>query len=206
MPIAERLKSSNATIADAFSDVTVLFADIVDFTPLAAQIEAAALVELLNEVFSRFDRLVERHGLEKIKTIGDSYMAVAGLPVARADHAWAAAEMALGMQAAMGEPVCGQYVQIRIGLHSGAVIAGVIGEKKFIYDLWGDTVNTASRMESHGVSQRIQVSATTYDLLDNSHMFETRGEIDVKGIGAVSTYLLRGRRELVQQHYGESGA
>ncbi|MGL5062226.1 MAG: adenylate/guanylate cyclase domain-containing protein, partial [Microcoleus sp.] len=161
--IADRLKRNETTIAEYFPEATVLFADIVGFTPLSAQMNPIELVELLNQIFSGFDLLCERHGLEKIKTIGDAYMVVGGLPEPRADHAEAIAEMALDMQAEIARfnTENQKYFSIRVGIHSGPVVAGVIGIKKFIYDLWGDTVNIASRMESHGISWRIQASETT---------------------------------------------
>jgi adenylate cyclase len=194
-PIADRLKQGQSVIADSFDDVTVLFADIVDFTRLSAQMSPTELVVLLNEIFSTFDRLAEQHGLEKIKTIGDAYMVVGGLPTPRPDHAEAIAEMALDMQkeiqfkAENGEPL-----RIRIGIHTGPVVAGIIGTRKFSYDLWGDTVNTASRMESHGLSGGIQVTATTYECLRDKYLFEKRGMIQVKSKGEMMTYLLLGRK------------
>ncbi len=194
--IARCLKQNSRTIAEQFSAVTVLFADIVGFTELATRLSPIELVELLNEIFSAFDRLTETHGLEKIKTIGDSYMVVSGLPQPRADHAQAIAKMALDMQLAI-QIVNRQKqrnFQIRIGIHSGSVVAGVIGLKKFIYDLWGDTVNTASRMESHGIPGKIQVSATTYELLKESYLLERRGEIHIKGKGDMETYFLISHR------------
>jgi class 3 adenylate cyclase len=159
-PIAERLKHHPTTIADAHAEVTVLFADIVEFTKFSASILPQRLVEILNDVFSEFDRLAERHGLEKIKTVGDAYMVVGGLPTPRADHAEAVAEMALEMRDALAgyEKTIGASLQLRIGIHTGPVVAGVIGRRKFSYDLWGDTVNTASRMESHGLPGVIQVT------------------------------------------------
>jgi adenylate cyclase len=193
--IADRLKREEGPIAEAHDDVTVLFADVVDFTPFVERTEPSRVVTVLDEIFSAFDRLAERHGLEKIKTIGDAYMVVAGLPAPRADHASAMAEMALDMQADLGrlcEPL-GLDLSIRVGMDSGPVIAGVIGRHKFIYDLWGDTVNTASRMESLGLPGRIQVTAATYERLRDRYNFEARGEIDVKGKGRLATYLLLSR-------------
>jgi PAS domain S-box-containing protein len=194
--IAERLKQQAGAIADSFEEVTVLFADIVGFTQLSAQISPTELVSLLNQVFSKFDQLAERHELEKIKTIGDAYMVVGGLPVQRHDHAEAIAEMALDMQQAVMEfsQETGQFLNIRIGINSGPVVAGVIGLKKFIYDLWGDTVNTASRMESQGLPGAIQVSEATYLRLQQKYNFQDRGVINVKGKGNMMTYLLMGRR------------
>ncbi|HAA31214.1 MAG TPA: histidine kinase [Cyanobacteria bacterium UBA8553] len=194
--IAKRLQYQQDTIADNFEEVTVLFADIVDFTKISGQISPTELVGLLNEIFSRFDRLVERYDLEKIKTIGDSYMVVGGLPLLRPDHAEAVAEFALDMQQEINEfnAKKSQVFRMRIGIHSGPVVAGVIGLKKFIYDLWGDTVNTASRMESHGIPGSIQVSSSTYERLQDKYLFQERGVIDVKGKGKMTTYLLMSRK------------
>ncbi|MEG3842560.1 adenylate/guanylate cyclase domain-containing protein [Microcoleus sp. herbarium14] len=194
--IAERLKQNETTIAEYFPEVTVLFADIVGFTHLATVMNPIDLVELLNKIFSKFDLLCDRHGLEKIKTIGDAYMVVGGLPDPRADHAEAIAQMALDMQTEIARfnAQNKKYFSIRVGIHSGPVVAGVIGIKKFIYDLWGDTVNIASRMESHGLSWRIQVSETTYKLLEHKYLFQERGIIDVKGKGGMRTYLLIGKK------------
>ncbi len=194
--IAGRLKREPGVIADSHDEVTVLFADIVDFTPFTERTEPARVVEVLNEIFSTFDAFAERHGLEKIKTIGDAYMVAAGLPEPRPDHAEAMAEMALDMQTEFGR-LCerlGLDLAIRIGMDSGPVIAGVIGRHKFTYDLWGDTVNTANRMESHGLAGRIQVSEATYRRLCDQYEFEERGEIEVKGKGRRRAYLLVGRQ------------
>lgn len=195
-PIADRLKQQETTIADNFASVTVMFADIVGFTELSGQILPTELVEILNEIFSEFDQLAEKHGLEKIKTIGDAYMVVGGIPKPQPNHASAIAEMALDMQAAIRQfqQETGKALNIRIGIHSGPVVAGVIGIKKFIYDLWGDTVNISSRMESHDLPGMIQVSAATYELLREQFVFEERGEIHIKGKGAMTTYLLLGRK------------
>ena len=193
--IAERLKRHEGRIAEAHADVTVLFADVVDFTPFAEHTPPERVVDVLDEVFSAFDHLAQRHGLEKIKTIGDAYMVVAGLPEPRADHAEAMAEMALDMQAALSrlcEPL-GLELAIRVGMATGPVIAGVIGRHKFSYDLWGDTVNTASRMEAHSLPGRIQVTEATYERLRDQYRFEERGEIEVKGKGRLPAYLLVGR-------------
>jgi class 3 adenylate cyclase len=195
-PIAERLKTGENLIVDRFEAVSVLFADIVGFTTLSARTSPEALVTMLNELFSAFDQLAEQHGLEKIKTIGDAYMVVAGIPQAVADHATAITHMAIDMIAsveAYGKRT-NSPLTIRVGIHTGSVVAGVIGTKKFIYDLWGDTVNTASRMESHGLPGRIHVSEATYLLLADSFEFEKRAPIDVKGKGAMQTYLVIGQR------------
>ncbi len=196
-PIAQRLKLAESTIADSFADVTVLFADLVNFTEFSAQIPPPQLVELLNKIFSKFDQLAEKHGLEKIKTIGDAYMVVGGLPTPRPDHAEAIAEMALDMQREITRfvGIDGEPFQVRIGINTGPVVAGVIGTKKFTYDLWGDTVNVASRMESHGVAGRIQVTAATYECLKDKYLFVQRGATAIKGKGEMMTYWLIGRKD-----------
>ena len=196
-PIAQRLKQGEKTIADSFSEVTVLFADLVGFTKISANLSPAELVELLNMIFSGFDQLAEKYGLEKIKTIGDAYMVVGGLPTLRKDHAEAIAEMALDMldQVKRISQRLKKTLQIRIGVNTGAVEAGVIGTKKFAYDLWGDTVNTAHPMESHGIPGVIQVTEDTYNCLVNSYIFEERGMIEIKGKGLMRTYLLLSRKE-----------
>lgn len=194
--IAKRLGHNQDTIADSFEEATVLFADIVNFTNLSSHISPTELVSMLNEIFSRFDRLLEQYDLEKIKTIGDSYMVVGGLPLIRPDHAEAIAEFALDMQQQIQEfnVQRGQSFSMRIGINTGPVVAGVIGLKKFIYDLWGDTVNIASRMESHGIPGAIQVSSATYERLKDKYLFEERGTIDVKGKGEMTTYLLKSKK------------
>ena len=191
-PIAERLKENSDTIADSFTSVSVLFADIVDFTAFSADVSPIDLVEILNNIFSTFDMLADRHGLEKIKTVGDAYMVVGGLPTPRPDHAEAVAEMALDIREAIRgyEFGDGKPFQMRIGINSGPVVAGVIGTKKFIYDLWGDTVNIASRMETLGLPGRIQVTQPTRNLLDSHYSFEPRGTVRVKGRGDMQTYWL----------------
>ncbi len=198
--ISNRLKQDSRAIADGFSKATVLFADIVGFTELSSHLPPQELVGLLNQIFSRFDTLAEKHGLEKIKTIGDAYMVVGGLPNPRTDHAAAVAAMALDMQSeirAMNSEFS-HPLTIRIGINSGPVIAGVIGIKKFIYDLWGDTVNIASRMESHGQAGAIQVSEATYQALqvvpNATYELVERGLIAVKGKGEMRTYWLQDRR------------
>lgn len=194
--IAEQLKEQQMTIADNFAEATVLFADIAGFTKLSTQMSPKEIVGLLNDIFSRFDELVELHGLEKIKTIGDAYMVVGGLPIHRPDHAAAIADMALDMQQKIAEfnRQKKQSFTMRIGINTGPVVAGVIGIKKFIYDLWGDTVNTASRMESHGIAGQIQVTESTYEVLQDQYLFEDRGIIEIKGKGTMQTYLLLGRK------------
>jgi PAS domain S-box-containing protein len=195
-PIAQQLKQNRNPIAQHFDEVTILFADIVGFTPLSARLQPIALVNLLNQIFSEFDALAERLGLEKIKTIGDAYMVAAGLPTPRADHAVAIAEMALAMQqaAANFRGETGERFQIRIGINTGVVVAGVIGTKKFIYDLWGDAVNVASRMESSGEPGNIQVTASTYSRIKDDFILQARGAITVKGKGEMQTYWLTGKR------------
>ncbi|MDX9972886.1 MAG: adenylate/guanylate cyclase domain-containing protein [FCB group bacterium] len=203
--IADRLKGRRDTvvdgfpelIADSFSDVTVLFADIVGFTRFSAGMSPEHLVVLLNEIFSEFDGIAAQRGLEKIKSIGDAYMAAAGVPVPAADHATRAAHMALDLIEALDRfnRRRGYELQLRIGMHSGAVVAGVIGTHKFIYDLWGDTVNTASRMESHGVAARVQLTEATRRHLDEPFHFEARGTVSVKGMGDVPTWFLTGRND-----------
>jgi adenylate cyclase len=202
--IADQLKKNqdsvaegNGAIAQQFSEATILFADIVDFTSQAARTRPTDLVSLLNQIFSTFDQLVEQHGLEKIKTIGDAYMAVGGLPIPRTDHTEAIADLALDMQQAIQrfQRDNGKPFQLRIGINTGAVVAGVIGIKKFSYDLWGDTVNVASRMETQGEAGKIQVTAATYQRLKHSYQFEERGAIAVKGKGEMTTYWLLGKAD-----------
>ncbi|MEQ9552373.1 MAG: adenylate/guanylate cyclase domain-containing protein [Coleofasciculus sp. G3-WIS-01] len=195
--IANRLKQDQRAIAEHFDQVTILFADIVGFTPLSARLQPIELVNMLNQIFSTFDQLADHYGLEKIKTIGDAYMVVGGLPSPRDDHATAIAQMALDMQQAIYDfqKQQGESFQIRIGINTGSVVAGVIGRKKFIYDLWGDAVNVASRMESSGEPGKIQVTAITYKQLKHKFIFEQRGEIAVKGKGDMITYWLLDRRK-----------
>ncbi|MBD1910806.1 MULTISPECIES: adenylate/guanylate cyclase domain-containing protein [unclassified Leptolyngbya] len=198
--IANQLKEGESSIADGFAEATILFADLVNFTQLSQKMPPTKLIALLNEIFSRFDRLTEKHGLEKIKTIGDAYMVVGGLPNPRPDHAEAIAEMALDMQTEL-MMFClekGHQCELRIGINTGPVIAGVIGTKKFIYDLWGDTVNVASRMESHGLEGEIQVTVSTYQRLKHHFMFKRRGTIHVKGKGEMETYFLIGHKKSKQ--------
>ncbi len=190
--IATQLKENTGAIAQQFNEVTILFADIVGFTPLSVRLMPIELVNLLNDIFSTFDHLAEQLGLEKIKTIGDAYMVAAGLPLPRTDHAEAIAQMALAMLSALARfrSQRGENLQIRIGINTGVVVAGVIGTKKFIYDLWGDAVNVASRMESSGQPGKIQVTAATYERLKDKYQFEKRGRIKVKGKGEMETYWL----------------
>jgi class 3 adenylate cyclase len=193
-PIAARLKQGDGVIADEFPEVTVLFADIVDFTVRSQQSTPEQVVQVLNDLFSAFDELARQRGLEKIKTIGDAYMVVGGLPEPRPDHAEAVAGMALAMreEVARRDDPGGRPLAVRIGIDTGPVVAGVIGRSRFSYDLWGDTVNTASRMESHGVTGCIQVTARTHDRLRDGFRFRRRGPIPVKGKGEIVTYFLVG--------------
>jgi guanylate cyclase len=194
-PIAERLKAAE-TIADHFVATSILFADVVDFTPLAQRLPPVEVVGILDQLFSRFDALVERHGLEKVKTIGDCYMAAAGVPDPRPDHARQAALLALDMRDVVApSPVAGRPgLELRIGINSGPVVAGVIGTKRFLYDLWGDAVNTASRMESQGTPGEIQITRATYELLKDEFVCRRRGTIPVKGKGRMETWYLVGSR------------
>lgn len=193
--IAVRLRQEEHVIADRFDDVTVMFADLVDFTPRSQDVDADELVRELNDLFSAFDRLAQQHALEKIKTIGDAYMVAGGLPEPRPDHAEAVADLALAIRDEVTGHVDpkGRTLAVRIGIDTGPVVAGVIGEHKFSYDLWGDTVNTASRMESHSVAGKIQVTERTYQRLRDNFLFERRGSIDVKGKGEMVTWFLMER-------------
>ena len=201
----EVIADSFATvIADSFADVTVLFADIVEFTRFSQGVSVKVLLDVLNDVFSRFDNIADSRGLEKIKTIGDAYMVAAGLPVPVADHTIRAANMALDMIEAMNtfNEESPYKLDVRIGIDTGAAMAGVIGKRKFLYDLWGDVVNTASRMESHGVAGRIQVTDATRLRLDDTFLVENRGVISVKGKGDMSTWFLNGRNGMpVTMHH-----
>jgi class 3 adenylate cyclase len=194
--IAERLRSGEMVIADRFEELTVLFADVVDFTPLSARLAPAELIEVLNGVFSIFDQLADRYGLEKIKTIGDAYMVVGGIGHDAEDHPRRVAEMGLEMidEVARFRTGGGAGIAIRVGMHVGPAVAGVIGIKKFIYDVWGDTVNTASRLESTGEPGRIQVLPATMARLGDAYAFESRGVVELKGKGAMETWLIAGRR------------
>lgn len=193
--IAERLKQGERTIAQRYAEVTVLFADVVDFITLANRTDPEDLVSLLNDLFSRFDQLADRYALEKIKTIGDSYLVVGGLPEPRADHAEAMATMALEMLEAVREfnAKRGSDLSLRIGINSGPVVAGVIGRQKFSYDLWGSTVNLASRMQSSGLPDRVNVSEATHALLAGKFNLTPRGTVNCKGLGDIRTYLVDGK-------------
>ncbi|WP_284736062.1 adenylate/guanylate cyclase domain-containing protein [Dongia deserti] len=196
-PIVARLNLGESVIADHVADATILFADLVGFTNLSARLSATSLVHLLNVLFSDFDRLSVQFGLEKIKTIGDAYMLAGGLLAPCSDHAEAVADMALAMRDTLqaASQRIGEPLQLRIGIHTGSVVSGIIGTHKFIFDVWGDTVNTASRMESHGTPNEISVSAATYARLREKFTFEACGTLDLKGKGPVEAYFLRGRRD-----------
>jgi guanylate cyclase len=191
--IAERLQDEPQAIADHFDEASILFADVVDFTPLASRLDARAVVALLDRLFTSFDDLVDRHGIEKIKTIGDCYMVAAGVPRHRPDHAHALAYLALEMRECARTCLPngdGGDLRLRIGISSGPVVAGVIGRRRFLYDLWGDTVNMASRMESHGVPDVIQITRSTWELVRDDFVTEPRGLVEVKGKGEVETWQL----------------
>jgi class 3 adenylate cyclase len=190
--VADRLKSGDERIADRFEEVTVLFADIVGFTELAGAMPAHVLVDLLNDLFTQFDLAAQKLGIEKIKTIGDAYMAVCGLPEPCADQTERMVTMALRLMEIAREfgENRGTPVRLRIGINSGPVVAGVVGRTKFIYDLWGDTVNLASRMESHGLPDTIQVTRSVMEKLQGRYSFEPRGTVEVKGKGAIETWTL----------------
>ncbi|HEY0070143.1 MAG TPA: adenylate/guanylate cyclase domain-containing protein [Chloroflexia bacterium] len=196
--IAQRLKQNPGVIADAFDEVSILFADVVGFTTISEHVPPEEIVPWLNEVFSDFDRLAARYGLEKIRTIGDSYMAVAGVPLPHPDHAGAVAEMALDMLAAAAgrKAPNGEPLHIRVGINTGHTVGAVIGLDKFIYDVYGDAVNTASRMESHGLPDHIQVTEAFYLRLKERYVFEERHTVQVKGKGEMMTYLLTGRKSV----------
>jgi guanylate cyclase len=189
--IAEILKGEQQSIADYFEEASILFADVVEFTPLSRSIEPRELIGLLEEVFFCFDLLVEKHGLEKIKTIGDCYMVAAGVPRPRADHAQALARLALDMRGAVAQRTFGgRRLAFRIGMNSGPVVAGVIGRKKFIYDLWGEAVNIASRMESHGTSGMISITRATHQLIKDQFVCEGGGMVQIKGMGDMEVWRL----------------
>jgi len=195
--IAQRLKEDDSIIADHFDSATVMFSDIVGFTALSEKVTPTELVGHLNRIFSAFDDLADKHGLEKIKTIGDAYMVAGGFPQKRDGHTNDVSAMALDMLEAVAECTCGteEAVRVRIGIHTGPAVAGVIGIKKFAYDVWGDTVNTASRMESSGLPGRIQISEQAAARLDDDFVVEERGTVEVKGKGCMKTYWLLGRRQ-----------
>lgn len=196
VPIADRLKKSRIAIADGFDSVSILFADIVGFTPLSGKMKPAELVSLLNKIFSDFDVLVEENHLEKIKTIGDAFMVAGGLPLPSNTHALQVAKFALEVKKSLAKINLEnqQSLMIRIGIHSGPVVAGVIGLSKFSYDVWGDTVNIASRMESHCLPGEIQVSESTYQSLKEKFIFSEKRTIEIKGKGEMATYLLLGEK------------
>lgn len=194
--IAARLKADTSMIADDYESASVLFADVVNFTPMSAGMSPPELVGLLNTVFTTFDGFVEELGLEKIKTVGDEYMVASGIPRMRPDHAHAIAELALRIRDhSESHEFDGKAIRLRIGLNSGPVVAGIVGTHKFAYDLWGDAVNTASRMESEGVAGSIQISAATHELIREEFVCERRGTISVKGKGEMETYFLLSRRD-----------
>jgi class 3 adenylate cyclase len=203
--VAQRLRRGEGLIADHYTEATVLFADIVDFTRLSAKIAPEAVASYLNVIFSEFDQLAHDLGLEKIQTIGDAYMVVGGVPTPRLDHTEAVVEMALAMLEACSRLSRGAEMPftMRIGINTGPVVAGVIGIRKFIYDLWGDTVNLASRMESHGVTGEIQVTDTVYQRMRQKYLFEARGHVEIKGRGQQKSYLLKGRIDLLEAAIGE---
>jgi adenylate cyclase len=193
--ISDALKAEQRTIADQYTDVSILFADVVGFTPIAAKMSPMELVGLLNQVFLCFDGLVEKYDLEKIKTIGDCYMVASGVPRRRSDHATALVDLALDMHAAVaGTRFGGRQLAFRIGINSGPVVAGIIGRKKFTYDLWGESVNLASRMESHGRARCIQITRSTYELIKDAFYCEAMGLIEVKGAGQMEVWHVLGSR------------
>jgi adenylate cyclase len=194
--VAQRLQSDPNSIADHFDEVSILFADVVDFTPLAGRLDPREVVGLLDRLFTSFDELVDRYEVEKIKTIGDCYMVAAGVPRERPDHADALARLAIEMRECAKQCLSdGPDVRLRIGISSGPVVAGVIGRRRFLYDLWGDTVNMASRMESHGTPDEIQITRSTYALLNDHFVTEPIGLVDVKGKGRIETWRLVGLRD-----------
>jgi adenylate cyclase len=195
--IAEKLKANPQTIADSFTSASILFADVADFTPMSERLSPARVVEMLDQLFGHFDELAERYDVEKIKTLGDCYMAASGIPSPRPDHAHCLAHMALDMLDAVREhgAVGSLDFELRIGINSGPVVAGVIGRKRFLYDLWGDAVNTAGRMQTDGTPGRIQITRATYELLKDEFVCEPRGTVPIKGKGDMETWYLVGRRE-----------
>ena len=195
--IAPRLKDNHSTIADSYDCASILFADIVNFTPWSAELPPDEMVEMLNEIFSYFDSLLDRYGVEKIRTIGDNYMCAAGVPTPRPDHAETLARMALEMRAYIRSrpPRNGKQLNFRIGINSGPLVAGVIGTKKFVYDLWGDPVNVAARMESYSLPGKIQIGSATYQLIRDEFICELRGILEVKGKGKMATWFLVGEKK-----------
>jgi adenylate cyclase len=194
--IVNRMRNGETVIADRHADATILFVDLVGFTSLSTQYPADRVLEILSMIFARFDDAVAAAGLEKIKTIGDAYMVAGGLPEPVSDHTRRAAELAIEMLAIVRDLRDSQQIDLRarIGIHTGPVIAGVIGMAKLMYDVWGDTVNTASRMETFGAADRIHVSGEMRDILSETYLFESRGKLDIKGKGMMETYFLIGRR------------
>lgn len=195
LPIVLRLKSHSSRIVDRFNEATILFSDIVQFSRIVESTPADRVVDMLNDIFSEFDALLDKYGLEKIKTIGDAYMLAGGIPLPRVDHCEAVANMALDMQQLVQDKFTERppHIKIRIGIDTGPVVAGIVGRRKYIYDLWGDSVNTASRMESHGTEGKIQVSQKVYDKLKEHYRLEFRGTIEIKGKGKMAAYYLLGR-------------
>jgi class 3 adenylate cyclase len=196
--ISARLRDGEHTIADKYPAVSVLFADIVGFTPLVARLSPAEMIEMLGALFASFDELTGERGLEKIKTIGDAYMVAAGLPEPMADHAERAVDLGLAMIDAasrVGPVTAGRRCVVRVGVHSGPVVAGVIGRRKFAFDVWGDTVNVASRLESQGMASRVHISHGTWLLVRDRFVAEPRGPLRLRGLGAIQTYAVTGRRE-----------
>jgi class 3 adenylate cyclase len=193
--VVDRINEGAGMVADHIPEATILFADIANFTPFSGKLSASDVVGVLNRIFSAFDRLVEQHGAEKIKTIGDGYMVAVGLPEPCEDHAEIAAKLSLAMLDSLAgiRDEIGAPIQLRIGLHTGPAVAGVIGERKFAYDIWGTTVNIASRMESHGVPDRVHVSKSVADRLAGQFRIVPRGTVEVKGAGLMETYFLEGK-------------
>ncbi len=195
--VAEILKVENRVIADHYDEASILFADLVGFTPLTAEMEPKKMVELLNEIYSGFDNLVEKYDLEKIRTIGDNYMVVSGVPRPRQDHAQALVSMALEICTFLSDFVTesGKRIHFRIGINSGSLVAGVVGRRKFQYDVWGEAVNIASRMESQGIPDQIQITGVTYNLVKDKFVCDPRGTLEVKGVGEMETWLLTGKSQ-----------
>jgi class 3 adenylate cyclase len=199
--VASQLLARPGSMADEIQKTTVLFADLVGFTPLAARLSAAEVVRHLNEIFLRFDALAERHGIEKVKTIGDAYMAVGGVPVPQDDHAARSVRLGLDMIAATREYAAqsGLPLALRVGIHSGPVVAGVIGRTRLSYDLWGDTVNVASRMEQHGLPDAVQVSESTWSLVADSFAGRPRGDVELRGRGEFRAWIVTATRDVTAE-------